>query len=460
MRTGKNIREIRLAPPGPGGRSASRGASRGARVSVRPASWGLRLRLAGVVVLAVAAGMTGLPGTAKTVRAESVATTARQVLLVDLASDRVLMEKNASSRLHPASMTKIMTSYIVFGYLQEGTLKWSDTFVVSEKARRMGGSRMFLEQHSRVSVMELLRGVIVQSGNDASVALAEGLAGSEEKFVALMNKKARELGLHDTQFKNASGWPEEGHYSTARDIVKLSQHTIENFPDYYALFSEPAFTHNNIRQENRNNLLKLTDIHVDGLKTGYTEASGYGLVATALQDERRVLLFVHGLPSSRERRSEAARLIRLGLHHWHYRRYYAAEDVVLELPVYLSPVKTVRLKTPQSIDLSISVLERHDLSVYVEHEMPLTAPIARHTPLGDLVFETPAGELKRFPLVAAESVPEHSFLGRAGSTLAYFMTGSLGGLVLDSLDSDDKAAAAASGEKILGSVAAPVPRLD
>ncbi|MEK9848811.1 MAG: D-alanyl-D-alanine carboxypeptidase family protein, partial [Rhodospirillaceae bacterium] len=235
---------------------------------------------------------------------QTLETKARHALMIDMETNAVILEKAADEPMPPASMSKLMTIYMVFEKLKAGKLNLKDRFIVSEKAWRKGGSKMFVRVNRRVSVKDLLRGIIIQSGNDACIVIAEGLAGSEEAFAEEMNGKAAEIGLKNSQFKNATGWPAEGHYMSARDLATLSSKLIKDFPDYYPMFAEKSFRYSKIKQGNRNPLLYRRG-GADGLKTGHTEASGYGLTASAQREGRRLLLVVNGLNSSRERASEA-----------------------------------------------------------------------------------------------------------------------------------------------------------
>ncbi|MCZ6603756.1 MAG: D-alanyl-D-alanine carboxypeptidase, partial [Alphaproteobacteria bacterium] len=267
-------------------------------------------------------------------------TTAAQAILLDFDTGAVLIEKNASTPMFPASMTKIMTAYLTFERLREGSLAMTDTFRVSEKAWAKGGSKMFVDVGGDVSVADLLRGVIVQSGNDASIVLAEGIAGSEDAFGTLMTDKAFALGMTDSMFVNATGWPDDNHVTTARDLAILATAMIRDFPDYYALFGETEFSYNGIDQSNRNPLLFL-DVGADGLKTGHTEASGYGLAASATRGDRRLVLVVNGLASERERSSESARLMGWGFANFNNYDLFAAGETVEEVAVWMGEADTV-----------------------------------------------------------------------------------------------------------------------
>ena len=240
-------------------------------------------------------------------------TSAKQAIIVDYKTGNVLFEKNADQKMPTSSMSKVMSMYVIFDALKKGNLSLDDEFVVSEKAWKKGGSKMFIEVGKKVKVEDLIRGVIIQSGNDATIALAEGLAGSEEMFANALNRKAKELGMDNSSFMNASGWPDENHYSTARDLAKLAKAMIEEFPEYYEFYSETEFTFNDIKQANRNPLLG-AGIGADGLKTGHTDDGGYGLIGTGVNDDgRRVIMVLNGMESKKERREESIRLLQWGL---------------------------------------------------------------------------------------------------------------------------------------------------
>lgn len=250
-------------------------------------------------------------GVGPVAHAASIETIAKQAILVDITSNTVLFEKSPDQRMAPSSMSKIMTMYMVFDAIKEGRLTLESTLPVSERAWRMQGSKMFVELHNNIKVDDLIKGVIVQSGNDACIVFAEGLAGSESAFAERMNKRARELGLKDTNLTNATGWPDPNHYMTARDLAILAEHLIKDFPEYYHYYSIREFKYHGINQGNRNPLL-YRGMDVDGMKTGHTEAGGYGLTASAEREGRRLILVVNGLPNMQARADESARLIEWG----------------------------------------------------------------------------------------------------------------------------------------------------
>jgi len=303
-------------------------------------------------------------------------TTAQQAILIDYDTGMVLFQKNADERMPTSSMSKTMTVYIVFEALKSGQIKPDDKFTVSEKAWRKGGSKMFVEVDKRVKVEDLLRGVIVQSGNDASIVLAEGLAGTEEAFADAMNKKAHELGMENSHFINASGWPDPDHYSTARDLAILSYNLIANFPEYYPYFAEKKFSFNNIKQSNRNPLL-YRDMGADGIKTGHTEDGGYGLMASGEDAGRRVILVINGLKDETARARESARLMEWGLRGFKNHKLFSKGETVETAEVAMGRKKNLGLAVNRDITATIPAISQNDLSVQLHYKAPLIAPVKK-----------------------------------------------------------------------------------
>jgi len=362
-------------------------------------------------------GFLALSGTAS-----AIDTKAREAILIDTTTGAVLLEKDADVLMPPASMSKIMTAYVVFEQLGQGRLSLDDLLPVSEKAWRKGGSKMFVEVGSEIRVEDLLRGVIIQSGNDASIVLAEGLAGSEEAFAEVMTTTARELGMANTTFRNATGWPDPEHRTTARDLAVLAAAVIEKHPEYYHYYSEKEFTWHDIRQGNRNPLL-YKNIGADGLKTGHTEEAGYGLTASAEQNDRRVILVVNGLESIRERSEESARLIS-----WAFREFdnYAlvkAGEVVDEAAVWLGEDSVVPLVLPEDLVVTLPRRARKDMKVSVIYEEPIPAPIEEGQPIATLRVTAPEAEPIEAPLLAGASVGQLGALGRIVASVKYLVLG-------------------------------------
>ena len=359
---------------------------------------------------------------ARPVAAQVIETPARQAILIDATTGTVLLEKAADVAMPPASMSKLMTIYMVFERLKAGALSLDDKFLVSEKAWRMGGSKMFVMVNTRVSVADLLRGIIVQSGNDASIVIAEGISGSEAAFADEMNRRAREIGLADSTFLNATGWPDEGHVMSARDVATLAGLIIREFPQYYPMFAEKYFSYNGIRQGNRNPLL-YKRFGADGLKTGHTEASGYALVASAERKGRRLILVVNGLDSARARSSEAARLLEWGFRETHTYRLFKKGDVVERADVWLGTEPTVPLVIERDLNLTLPRKLRRKMVAKVVYTSPVPAPLLKGTPVARLVVTAPGRDPVEVPLVAGEAVERLGLLGRLGAAVGYLVWG-------------------------------------
>lgn len=368
----------------------------------------------------IVAGMLSRP-------AAATETIAREAILIDMETGAVLFEKNADAPTMPASLTKMMTVYMVFERLRDASLSLDDKFRVSETAWRKGGAKsgsstMFLEPGTRVGVEDLLRGVIVQSGNDACIVLAEALAGSEEKFAAAMTRRGQELGLEATTFKNATGWPDPGHLSTVRDLATLVKRTIEDFPQYYRYYGEKNFIYNGIRQGNRNPLL-YKNMGADGLKTGHTQEAGYGLAASAKRGERRLVLVVHGLRSKKARGRESERLLEWGFREFNNYALFQAGDTVSEAEVWLGKSQTVPLVIESGLVITMPRKARRQMKVAITFEGPVPAPIAEGQPLARLMVTAPGQEPVEARLVAGENVERLGLFGRLGTTLNYILWG-------------------------------------
>jgi D-alanyl-D-alanine carboxypeptidase (penicillin-binding protein 5/6) len=350
-------------------------------------------------------------------------TQAREAIVVDMTTSTVLFEKDADVPMPPASMSKIMTAYMVFSRLREGRLSLDDMLPVSEKAWRMGGSKMFVEVNTQVRVEDLLRGVIIQSGNDACIVLAEGLAGSEEAFAEEMNRVGREIGLTGSTFRNATGWPDPEHRMTARDLATLAQHLIAEFPEYYHLYSEIEFTFNDIRQGNRNPLL-YKNIGADGLKTGHTEEAGYGLTASAEQNGRRLIAVITGLPSVKARSEEAERLIAWGFREFEAYALFQPGEEVEQAAVWQGEQETVPLVFPDGLTVTLSRAARRDMTVKVKYDAPVPAPITEGQQVATLEIDAGEGRQLSFPLQAGAAVERLGIFGRAVASIKYMIFGS------------------------------------
>jgi D-alanyl-D-alanine carboxypeptidase (penicillin-binding protein 5/6) len=350
-------------------------------------------------------------------------TAARAAILMDYRTGDTLFEKNADEAIPPASMSKLMTAYMVFARLKEGSLTLADTLPVSEKAWRTGGSKMFVKVGDRVSVDDLLHGVIVQSGNDACIVLAEALAGSEQAFADRMTHRAAEIGLTNSVFRNATGLPDPEHRMSVRDLAILAAMIIREFPDYYHLYSEREFTYAGIRQYNRNPLLQDGVAGVDGMKTGYTEEAGYGLVVSAERDGRRLILVVAGLENARQREGEAERLLEYGFRDFLEYRLFAAGEPVVEPQVWLGAEPSVALVPEELVAITLSRPARDDLQVKLRYQEPLAAPVRAGDPLGEIEITAPGHETRSVPLVAREDVAEAGVVGRILHSLGYLVSG-------------------------------------
>ena len=337
---------------------------------------------------------------------------ARAWVLVDHATGQVLAEKDPDARIEPASLTKLMTAYLTFAALKAGTITPDQTVPVSEKAWRMEGSRMFIEPLKPVTVQELIRGVIVQSGNDACVALAELIAGSEEAFAALMNREAQRLGMTNTHFTNSNGLPDPQLYTTARDLGKLASAIIRDFPQEYAsLYSMKAYTYNGITQPNRNRLLYL-DATVDGMKTGHTAAAGYCLVSSALRGPRRLISVVLGASSDTVRAQESLKLLNFGFQFYDTVKLYSADQALSQFRVWKGKANEVGAGFTSDLMLSLPKDAAAKVQSTVESQQPLVAPLERGQRIGTLKLSLDGKPLGEYPVVALQDVPVAGFFGR------------------------------------------------
>lgn len=343
--------------------------------------------------------------------ATSISTAAKQAIVFDVETRTVLLDKEADTQMPTSSMSKVLTAYLIFDALKAGTLKPEDTFKVSEKAWRKGGSKMFIEVNKDVKIIDLLRGVIIQSGNDATIALAEGLSGSEEAFAEAMNSKAKELGMDKSNFRNASGWPDPDHYSTARDLGKLAVALIKNHPEYYQLYAEKEFSYNDIPQQNRNPLL-YQNIGADGVKTGHTEAGGYGLIGSGVKDGRRVIFVINGLESSAARAQESKKLLQWALNNFKNETIIKADAKVGAANVLLGQTDTVDLIVKDDIRLTIPHNARKQIEITTSYKGPLKAPIKAGQEVGTLIVAIPGHGKTSRPIFAASDVESKGFFAQ------------------------------------------------
>ncbi|MCL5060238.1 MAG: D-alanyl-D-alanine carboxypeptidase [Candidatus Thermoplasmatota archaeon] len=352
---------------------------------------------------------------------------AKSWVLMDAASGSILVDHQGNMRLPPASLTKLMTAHVAALEFQRGRIRESDLVTISEKAWRMGGSKMFVRVGDQIAVKDLLRGIIVQSGNDASIALAEHLAGGEDTFAALMNQEARRLGLAGTRFANATGWPAEGHHSSALDMAKLARAIVIEDPEHYAMYAEKEFVWSGIKQPNRN-LLLWRDPSVDGLKTGHTEEAGYCLVASAKRDGQRLIAVVFGADSEEARATETAKLLAYGFNFYDSRTFFRKGETVQSVAVWKGAARTV--KAGVAADFAAALPKRtggeyQTRVVLVEDDA--VAPIAAGAPLGRVELVDPDGKVvMQAPLVALEAVEEGGFFRRVWDSIRLFFRGLFG----------------------------------
>jgi len=353
-----------------------------------------------------------------------IKTPAKQVIIYDHEVDEVLFEKNADQLMKPASMAKVMTSYIVFDRIKDKSLNMSDTFLVSDKAWRMGGSRSFLELNSNVTIKDLLLGLIVQSGNDAAVVLAEGVSGDEEAFAREMNRYAKTLGMKDTYFTNSTGWPHPDLQTTSRDLVILTKRIIDDFPELYNLYQEKIFTYNKIKQSNRNPLL-YTMNGADGLKTGHTNESGYGLIGSVKRNDRRVTIVINGLNSKKKRRFESKRLFNIVFRETTLLSLFSNQKSLVEADVWLGKKNKVNLIASKPFKKIISPFELNKTKIKLEWMNPISAPITKGSVLGKIYINIPGQQTFQEDLISSEDVAKMSSLIRVKSILKFLLYGDI-----------------------------------
>ena len=342
---------------------------------------------------------------------------ARAWLLLDATSGQLLASRNPDERIEPASLTKLMTAYITFSALKQRSLAPAQTIRVSERAWRASGSRMFIEPKKPVTVQELLHGMIIQSGNDACIALAEAIAGSEQAFVERMNREAARIGMKDTHFTNASGLPDPDHYSTTSDLALLASVLIRDYPEYYKLYSEREYRYNDITQLNRNRLLWL-DPNVDGMKTGHTESAGYCLIASARRGERRLLSVLIGAASERLRTEESQKLLNFGFQAYEAFRLYPKGEQISELAVWKGSERTLRAGLSTDLYVTVPAGTADKLQAEIVSEQPLVAPLAAGQRVATLRVAHEGKPLGEYPVVALESVAVAGILQRTWDGIA------------------------------------------
>src|SRR5687768_5160844 len=347
---------------------------------------------------------------------QTLSLAAKSYVLADFQSGQTLVSQNARERVEPASLTKLMTAYVVFSALYQKRITLTQTVAVSERAWRSQGSRMFIEPNKLVTVDELMRGMIVQSGNDACIALAEAVSGSESAFVQLMNKEASRLGMKSTRFANSTGLPHAEHYSTAHDLALLAVAMIRDFPEYYPLYSLREYTYNKITQANRNRLLWL-DPNVDGVKTGHTEAAGYCLVTSARRGERRLISVVMGTASETARAMESQRLLNHGFQFFDTVRLYPKEHEVIAIQLWKGAQDKLKTGFGYDVYFTLPKSQADKLKAKMEYKQPLVAPINAGQKVGVVKFTLNGKPVAEHPLVALETVSAANFFGRAWDSL-------------------------------------------
>ena len=356
----------------------------------------------------------------------SMDTVAKQAIMIDPDTGQIILEKNSDELMKPASMAKIMTIYIAFEKIKNKSISLDDKFIVSEKAWKKRGSRTFLEPGQTVSVEDLLRGVIVQSGNDAAIVLAEGISGTEDIFSDLMNSVARELKMNNTLFKNSTGWPDPQQNTSSRDLSILASNLIDKFPDLYKMFAEISFTYNGIKQGNRNPILYNNLVFgADGLKTGHTQESGYGLVASAKRDNLRFILVLNGMTSMRQRKQESSRLLNSAFREFKKLKLYNLNETVTEAKVFLGESDNISLIVKDEINLLLNSVEQREMKVKASWKEPISAPVNKDTVLGSLTIEIPNKTVLSYPLYAGNDIQKQGFIKRIGSTIDYIIWGSV-----------------------------------
>jgi D-alanyl-D-alanine carboxypeptidase (penicillin-binding protein 5/6) len=394
----------------------ARRSSPGVRVLDRVSRW------VALAALALWACVAATPASA-----ELFQTKAQHAILIDADTGTVLFQHDADVRMPPASMAKLMTSAVVFDQVKSGKLSLDDEFVVSENAWRSGGatsggSTMFAQLNSSIKLNDLIRGIIIQSGNDACIVVAEGIAGTESTFADMMNAEARKIGLTGSHFKNATGLPDPDQYVTARDLATLAAYIIKNFPDFYEIYSETEFTWNKIKQHNRNPLLDM-NIGADGLKTGFTEESGYGLVASAVRDGQRLILVINGTKSSKERAEEARKLMDWGFRAFEKVRLFGKGETIADADVFHGSAGSVGLAANRDLELLLPRGSRDQIKARVVYTGPVAAPVEAGQEIGVLNITSGDELIKKEPLYAVDSVDVGTLRQRAMDGLKELLLG-------------------------------------
>lgn len=340
-------------------------------------------------------------------------------LLIDAQTGEVLVDNNSEEQLPPASLTKLMTSYVVSNEMQQGNIDGDEAVNISVKAWKMGGSKMFVREGTQVAVKDLVRGIIIQSGNDASIAMAEHIAGSEEAFVDVMNQQAALLGMNNTQFKNATGWPAEGHFTTAKDLSLLARAIINDHPEHYKIYSEKSFKYNGIDQMNRNKLLFL-DKSIDGLKTGHTNEAGYCLVASGVKNDMRLISVVMGTRSEKARAVESQKLLAYGFRYFETHQLFSTGEEISKQRVWKGQSNELAIGLADAVALTIPRRSQERLKISTHFDRVIKAPIALGQKLGSIKVELDGKVLLDAPLVALAAVEEAGFFARLWDGIKLF----------------------------------------
>ena len=348
---------------------------------------------------------------------------AKQAIVYDMQTNSIIYEKNADELMSPSSMSKLLTVYYVFKKLNNGEISLTDKFKVSKKAWKKGGSKMFINENSLVSIEDLLRGIIVQSGNDACITIAEGFSGTEDNFADELNLLAKEIGLENSNFTNSTGWPDPEHLTTTRDLLKIAIRTINDFPELYKYYAEKEFTYNKIRQINRNPLLFI-DQNADGLKTGHTSLGGYGLIASSKRLNRRIILIVNGLNSSKERKFESKKLMDAAF--FQYKNVNLDQKIISNENIFVwnGVKKKLTLYSKEDVNITVPKLVASEIKFYIKYKSPVSAPVKKDSEVALLLVKNKKGEiLKRFPLFASENINEMNFLKKIFFKFKYLIFG-------------------------------------
>ena len=348
---------------------------------------------------------------------------AKQAIVYDMQTNSIIYEKNADELMSPSSMSKLLTVYYVFKKLNNGEISLTDKFKVSKKAWKKGGSKMFINENSLVSIEDLLRGIIVQSGNDACITIAEGFSGTEDNFADELNLLAKEIGLENSNFTNSTGWPDPEHLTTTRDLLKIAIRTINDFPELYKYYAEKEFTYNKIRQINRNPLL-FVDPNADGLKTGHTSLGGYGLIASSKRINRRIILIVNGLNSSKERKFESKKLMDAAF--FQYKNVNLDQKIISDENIFVwnGVKKNLKLYSKEDVNITVPKLLVNEIKFYIKYKSPVSAPVEKDSEIAVILVKNKKGEiLKRFPLFAFENINEMNFVKKIFFKFKYLIFG-------------------------------------